>query len=266
MDGQTDNARACFRNAQFMDSDAEDKTYAGDYVLFDYLDGFATVKLNGDGADAFKRAQSHAAGRLPEYNPRANVLFFLEFGPGPTKYATGEYGEQLRFRTHTSPVQTAVIKSGGRELARVGAYDDLNYQATTRGGRVMDHVLKNKAVFKTTTDTVGTVAVIGGAVMASNRDTREAGFAVLGAGVLAKIIASASTPAADTRAWDNLPQFLGFAALELPPGQHQVTVEYLNGAQQTVATFTKQLTVTVKPPPQEPVIFLSDQSITPQTL
>lgn len=266
MDGEIDNARACFRNAQFMDSDAEDKTYAGDYMLFDYLDGFATVKLKGDGSDAFKRAASRAKAKLPEYNPQANVLFFLEFGPGPQKYATGAYGEELRFRTFTSPVFMAVIKVDGKELARAGAYDDLNYQATTRGGRVMDHVLNNKAVFKTTTDTVGTAAIIGGAVMASNRRTQEAGLATLGAGILAKIVASATTPAADTRAWDNLPQFLSFAALELAPGKHQVTVEFLNAAQQPVATFTKQLTVTVKDPPRDTVIFLSDQSITPQNL
>src|SRR6185369_15485724 len=38
-DGQPDNARACFRSAEFIDGDAEDKTYQSDYVLLDYLDG-----------------------------------------------------------------------------------------------------------------------------------------------------------------------------------------------------------------------------------
>lgn len=51
-----DNARACFRSAQLMDSDTENKTYANDYVLFDYLDGLGTTsKLSGDGSDALKR-------------------------------------------------------------------------------------------------------------------------------------------------------------------------------------------------------------------
>lgn len=258
--GEPDNARACFRNAQFMDSDAENKTYAGDYILFDYLDGYATVKLGGDGREAYDRAQARAPAKLPEYNPRANLLVFLEFGPGPQKYATGEFNEQLRFRTFASPVVLAVIKQGTQELARVGPYDDLNFQATTRGGRVMDHVLKNKAVFKSTTDTVGNAAIIGGAVMAVHEDTSEAGFIVLGAGLLAKAIAAAANPAADVRCWDNLPRYLGFAALELPPGRQALTIEFWNADQTPVSTFTKQWNVTVAPD-RDTVIFVSDQSV-----
>ena len=38
MDGEPDNARACFRSAEFEDSDAEQHQYAGDWVMPDYLD------------------------------------------------------------------------------------------------------------------------------------------------------------------------------------------------------------------------------------
>ncbi|MGB9604038.1 MAG: hypothetical protein ACPMAG_14735, partial [Limisphaerales bacterium] len=177
MDGEPDNARACFRSAQLMDSDTQNKTYANDWVLFDYLDGLATVKLGGDGSDALKRARQSAKNFTPpDYDPQANVLFFVEFGPGPTKYATGQYGEQLRFRTYQSPVKSAAIKIADATI-RIYPYDDLNFQATTRGGRVMDYILANKAVFKETTDNVGNVAIIGGAVLASRRETQEAGLA-----------------------------------------------------------------------------------------
>ena len=72
-----------------------------------------TTKLGGDGSDAFKRAQADAKGvKLPPYNPKANALFFIEFGPGPTKYATGQYGEELRFNTAPSPVTSAELKVG----------------------------------------------------------------------------------------------------------------------------------------------------------
>src|SRR6476469_7072366 len=47
MDGEPDNARACFKSAQLMDSDAENKEYAADYASLEYLDGYASVKLNG---------------------------------------------------------------------------------------------------------------------------------------------------------------------------------------------------------------------------
>ena len=155
MDGELDNARACFRSARFVDSDAENKEYSGDYVLLDYLDGLATAKLNGDGSDALKRARSLAKmAKPPDYEPKANALFFVEFGNGPTKYATGQYHEELRFRAGNSTVRAVRLKADSQS-ARADAYDDLTYQATTRGGRVMDHILANKAVFKSTTDTIG---------------------------------------------------------------------------------------------------------------
>src|SRR5262249_27828087 len=73
MDGEPDNARACFRSGQVQDSDTQNKEYAGDYVLLDYLDGLVTTKLAGDGSDAYKRAQSsYKLGTLPPYDPQAN--------------------------------------------------------------------------------------------------------------------------------------------------------------------------------------------------
>ncbi|MDB6059623.1 MAG: Tetratricopeptide 2 repeat protein, partial [Verrucomicrobiales bacterium] len=105
MDGEPDNARACFRSAQLEDSDAEEHTFKSDYVLLDYLDGLASVKLSQDGADAYKRACELAKGlKLPPYDTQANVLVFVEFGNGPEKYAAGEYGEELRFRDGHSVV------------------------------------------------------------------------------------------------------------------------------------------------------------------
>ncbi len=90
-DGELDNARACFRSAEFEDSDAENKEYKGDWVLPDYLDGLATTKLAGDGADALKRAKASAKNiNLPDYQPKANVLFIVEYGPGPQKYRAGQ--------------------------------------------------------------------------------------------------------------------------------------------------------------------------------
>ena len=114
-----DNARACFRSAQIQDADAENKQFAADYVLLDYLDGLVTAKLGGDGSDAFKRAAAVSKfGNPPPYNANANVLFFAEFGRGPLKYATGEYSEELRFMPGRSAVQSVLIKVDGHEGPR----------------------------------------------------------------------------------------------------------------------------------------------------
>lgn len=265
MEGQLDNARACFRSAQFQDADAGNNQYKSDYVILDYLEGLLTTKLGGDGSDALERAQKLSKlARLPEYNPDANVILFIDFGAAPQKYAAGEYGEQLRFREGSSPVKSARLQFGDQTLA-ISPTDDLYYQATTRGGRVMDYVLDNKAVFKKSTDIGGSVAIVSGAVLASHRDTQDAGLAVLGAGIIAKIFSSATRPEADTRTWQNLPQYLSFAVLDLPPGDHTLTVNFLSAYGQVIASRTKVLNVTVVAN-RDNVFYISDQSTpTPTT-
>src|ERR1700757_3291466 len=57
MDGEPDNARACFRSGEIEDSSSEGEQYNADYVLLDYLDGLATTKLGDDGSEAFQRAE-----------------------------------------------------------------------------------------------------------------------------------------------------------------------------------------------------------------
>ena len=221
-DGEPDNARACFRSAQLADSDTEEKVYSGDWVLADYLDGLASAKLGGDGSDALKRAQASAKGiTLPPYNTHANVLVFIEFGPGPGKTATGEYAEELRITTTPSPVKSVQLTFDTFTIPAAPT-DDVGFQATTRGGRVMDHILGRKAVFKSATDVAGNVALIGGlgtALVSHDRTTQEVGLGIALAGVISKVVSAATVPEADIRAWDNLPQYLTFMNLQLSPGR-----------------------------------------------
>jgi len=269
MDGELDNARACFRSAEFEDSDVEQHQYAGDWVLPEYLDGLATTKLGGDGSDAFKRAQAMAKGvKLPPYLPNANALFFIEFGPGPMKYATGKYKEELRFNTPISPVTSAELKVDALKIP-VAPTDDVCFQATTRGGRVMDHILGNKAVFKSAPETAGNVALIGGlatAAASGDRTTQEVGLGIALAGLISKIISAATVPAADIRAWDNLPQYLSFASVPLPVGHHVATVQFLSPAGQVQANLTKTINLNITTTNRDTVVFVSDTSVTPQTL
>src|SRR5207247_10823223 len=150
------------------------------------------------------------------------------------------------------------------ESVRADPYDDLTFQATTRGGRVMDHILANKAVFKSATDTAGTAAIIGGAIMAGHQGHHsaadEVGSGRLAAGRISKIFSAATTPAADTRAWDNLPQFLSFGAARLPAGPQAVTVEFLDANGSPMANLTRTVTITVSDLARDTVIFVSDKN------
>ena len=267
-DGQYDNARACFRSAQFEDSDTVEKKYSGDWVLPDYLEGWANIKLGGDGSEPLKRAQANAKGiTLPPYNKEANTLFFIEFGKGPVKHATGDYKEQLRFRVTTTQGSAAELKVDAMTFP-VAPADNVGYQATTRGGRVMDHVLGNKAQFKSVTGKVGDAALIAGGILAvggqgNHSAADEVGLGLMLAGLASKIVSSATTPEADVRMWDNLPNSMSIAMLKLPPGKHTATVQFKNDSGLGPAHLAKTVNFTVEPG-QDKVVFVSDQSGTPQ--
>lgn len=265
MDGEPDNARACFRSAMVEDSDTQNKTYAADYALLEYLDSLATAKLGDDGSEALARAQAkEKVGPLPSLKPKDNVLVFIDLGMGPTKYAAGEYAQNLMFRSGSSPAHSAVVKVEGQQIA-AAACDDLYFQATTRGGRVMDHILANKAGFKRTTDTAGNAAIVGGAVMAQRRETQTAALGAVAFGLLSKIASASTTPEADIRSWDNLPLFISFASLELAPGEHTLSIDFLDSARQSIPGLTKIVTVNVVPG-KDKVIYLSDKSTAPLNL
>ena len=163
---------------------------------------------------------------------------------------------------------SARIQTTGINLV-VAPTDDLNFQATTRGGRVMDHVLANKAVFKGTTSAVGDVALIGGlttAAVSGDHTTQAVGLGIALAGLISKGISAATTPQADTRTWDNLPQFISFATARLTPGPHVIRVEFLDAAGQPVNNLTKIFNLDIPTDGRNKLVYVSDTSTTPQTL
>ncbi|MBL9214817.1 MAG: hypothetical protein JNG83_05000 [Opitutaceae bacterium] len=266
-DGQPDNARACFRSVQFLDSAAEDASYRGDYVLADYLDGLASVKLAADGADARARAEKSAGRELPEYDPAANVLVFAEWGRGPLKYADGQAGEKLRFNLADSAARRAVLTVAGQAVP-LPPYDDLNFQATTRGGRVMDYILDRKAVFKDQAGTLGDVALTGAIVtheVGRGEDKDKAALALAAIGLISKVASGAANASADTRAWDNLPQYLGFAALRLAPGEYPATLRFYSAEGRVLSAHTQELVIRVREGGAgDTVVFLSELAKNPQ--
>lgn len=266
-EGQPDNARACYRTGQLIDSDAEANQYKSDFVLLDYLDGFASAKLGADGSDSLARARANSRIPLPDYNTDANVLIFAEYGVGPRKIAGGEYGEQLRFVLRDSLARSARLSIAGKSI-ELPAYDDLNFQASTRGGRLMDYILGKKAVFKENTDTLGDLSLTGAAIAANNmyrrdgtkrHDTENAAIALGAIGLLSKLASAATTPRADTRCWQNLPQRLSFATLSLPAGDYQARLDFFDQYKKRLSAHSRTFTLSVKPE-GDTVLFLSELS------
>ncbi len=262
-DGEPDNARACYRSAVLADADAENKKYQADYVVPEYLTGFINTRYGSDGADQLKMASEVSRFDLPDpYPVDHNVIVFAEYGNGPIKWADGRYKEMLKFQEGPEGARSARLKVNG-ETVNLPPFDDLYFQATTRGGRVMDHVLKNKAVFKKNTGNVGNAALMSGLALAgSGGDTGAVGAGLAVAGLLFKGISGSTTPAADTRAWNNLPNHLSFGLLKLKPGQHKATVEFLAADTSVLGGLTEEVTIDV-PAKGDAVVFLSDKLADP---
>lgn len=259
MDGQPDNARACFRSAQLEDSDLVTKEYSGDFAIFELLDGWITQDLNGNGQQEMEKAETIARfQKPPSWSEASNLYLFVDMGYGPRKTASGDYQEKLRFVPGQSKAKAVRINVDGQPFV-IGPMDDLSYQASTRGGRVMDHILGNKAVFKGTTDNVGNAALISGMVLSQNRNSRDVGLGLAAAGVVAKILASQTTPEADIRAWDNLPQYISFSAFEVPPGSHEILIEFLDSSSRPIPEYTKKAAFSIDSTRRDVVIYASDR-------
>ena len=128
-------------------------------------------------------------------------------------------------------------------------------------------ILANKAGFKRTTDTVGNAALVSGLVLADSghRETQTAALGAVAFGLISKLTSAGTTPEADIRSWDNLPLFLTFASIPLPPGQHAATVEFLDDGNRILPGLTKTITLSV-PEGKDKVVYVSDKSTSPQTL
>ena len=246
MDGEPANARACFRTAQLMDALAEKHEHRADWVMLDYLDGFITAKLGKDGSAALRRAREHAGAiALPDYNPAANTLLVLQTGFGPVKKSGGDVGEALVYDGgHSDVAQIRITVAGQTVTAPI--FDNLTVQASTRGSRAMDLVLARKATVKKVGDTIGDVGTVPGVVLVDYEDTRDAGLALLGVGLVGKFIGNSVEPRADTRTWNNLPQHLSFAALNLPVGEHPATVDFISATGAALPDRQKSVFLTVQ--------------------
>lgn len=257
MDGEADNARACFRSAQFIDADVENKAYASDYVTLDYLDGLASAKLGSDGKDAFDRATKLTTASLPALDPTLNTLVFVEFGQGPAKVAEGKNKELLKVVPGTNSIVGAVLKIGEQTIP-LTAMDDVNFQATTRGGRVMDHVLGNKVVFKEGTGTVGDVALAGAVTSLRFGGASDLTTGLAVGGALFKGASLLTKTKADIRMWDTLPGRVGVAPIKLAPGEHAAVVDFIDETGKPVTSRPVLIKVAGEQP--DTVVFVSDRA------
>lgn len=154
-------------------------------------------------------------------NSNNNTLICIETGRGPLKYQTGTYGEKAVFTMKSYPAIGFSITIDNFTQIKAGNFlknNDVFYQASTRGGRVMDGMLKGKAEFKKTTADVSNVL----STMSQVYDPYGV-FAILS--LASGAVSNATNPYADARHWSLLPAEIQVVPLRLNPGKHQLQID-----------------------------------------
>lgn len=153
-----------------------------------------------------------------------NTLVLLWNGIGPDMSRTGEYGEQRVIHPGTLPDKTLCSLMVNRaDYDTIGGFGDVSFQATTRGGRVMDDVLGKQAAFKGTMDD--------SASMLLQMSQQDYGNGAVNLGMMAiagicKATAAATKVEADIRHWKNLPCQMELLTLNLEPGTHDLIARH----------------------------------------
>ncbi len=242
--GKREDAIACFRNALFVDTgDLE----AGQYAA-DWLPAFMMrIRCFLDRGDK-QRAQEmlDEVNRLPReianFDPNcpwltldahldSNVVMMIELGKGPYFTAEGHHGSTRATNQGEYAESSCEVFVNGQSLGQAYKIGDTFFQAITRGGRVMDDILKGKAIAKTATIAVGASAMHVGRVLATsggNSATRTAGVVTLAVGAGLLIAGLLSDPEADTRGNVLLPGETHMLLAKLPPGTHQAELRFFD--------------------------------------
>jgi len=243
MDGDYENARASFRGGMIQDGLAEQEKYREDFALMAFLEGWSSQCL-GQASLAKERFDEavnvSSLGSIQVPDAAHNLLLIAEAGKGPRKLGTGEFKHVLQFERSPGNNVARVEFSVGSKVVTAFPAEDIYWQATTRGGRQIDALLDNKAVWKGDLDKVADVAMtVGGTAammgaMSGNNDAAIAGGIMMLMGAIAKANAAAMHPEADIRQWDNLPEIVHVATTMTGPPGTPVTVNFMDTGRQVV--------------------------------
>jgi hypothetical protein len=248
--GEYDNARAAFLGASLQDKFSEDQTYNQDIAVMDYLAGWASMCMGDKSAaeDHLRRATTINPGLAPLTTNPPKHLAIMETGYAPIKVLSGKYSEILQFTDNAANLKThphlfmADTETGNPILA-----SDLLFQATTRGGRVVDSINAGKAEFKENSENlamVGAGVAVASAVMSSY--IPFSGYISLGSSVVSMVsggVASATTPAADARRWEGLPKQIYLASIDTPPTDPSTLTMKLDTAAPGVSLYTSGVSI-----------------------
>lgn len=229
-EGDIDNALACCKSGLLHDADSAGEIHSSDHAML-YFIASRCHQIRGDAEEAERMLEAAAraldirggdaedAGKLPDSSGNTLLIFWV--GVGPSLLSGGEYKEKRMISPGYSTVDAiAVVQDDVVSALYRGYVGDVTFQATTRGGRLMDNVLQDQALIKGGTQAAGNVLLGTGAAAAAVNP--YVGLAMIGAGLLAHGASYAMNPEADVRHWKNLPDRFILVAMDLPPGENRL--------------------------------------------
>lgn len=183
---------------------------------------------------------------------RFDTIAILWNGRGPRMMRTGEHGEQrIIVPGEISEEKFSVsLHDGNSDLNFINGLGNVNFQATTRGGREMDNVLKDKAAAKDALHATGSglMAVGAGTLAASAMNSFSnnssnpygmiAGLVMIGAGAGLDALSKSVNAEADTRNWRCLPYAMQFACFSSADGAKLSATSWINEIKQREKTFS----------------------------
>ncbi|MGP0630033.1 hypothetical protein ACTRW9_10005 [Nitrospina sp. 32_T5] len=251
-EGDYENARACFKSGQLQDALAENEKYQMDFALLIYLEGWASHLLGDEqlAKTAFEEAQQIRPDLTPPA-PGDDVLVLAESGMSPIKVAAGEGNAALTFKRGSGfREKSARLFVNGRTYSP-RMTEDIFWQASTRGGRVVDAILKDKVVFKETHETMGkalTELGVQGMLLSAQHDSNE-GLLISGIvtaiGLVQQGVAASTQTRADDRYWESLPDSVHvftYGKDASNPGR-TVTVSFVDPGGNTVSNLAFEVEV-----------------------
>jgi tetratricopeptide (TPR) repeat protein len=229
--GDYENARAAFREGQLQDAFAEDGQHQTDFGILLFLEAWAS-HLNHD-----FDLRDEALKRLKELRPSFpgiadddDTLVLVETGSAPRKLGDGSDHSYFVFRRGKGFKENRVRVELGDTSQDLFPMEDVFYQATTRGGREIDKILKGKAEFRQTGAGISSVLADSSVTFSQMGGSGTIAGVGVGLSAIAALAAFKARPQADTRYWASLPDTVHvwtFSSKSLPASQG--VVHYLTG-------------------------------------
>ncbi len=212
--GDYGNARANFVSAEYQDTVSEAEEFQSDFALMNFLAGWSARCM---GSDALATDSFAAAAKidpaLGEPPAGATMLSIAESGMGPVKLMRGQGGQMVGLVASVDFTPEDVVPTlGGTKLARAA---DINFQATTRGGRKFDAIMNGKVAFKETMGTVSDVALTATSLLTDQLGVAGSLIGLFG-GLASGAASDATKTQVDVRYWDTLPDAVFVTASKAP--------------------------------------------------